>query len=48
MWNLRGGINSKSFMVDFIKKFEVGKGTVLLFLVYVFYNKAEVEANFIG
>ena len=30
-------------MVDFIKKFEVGKGTALLFLVYVIYNNVGVE-----
>ena len=35
-------------MVDFIKMFEVGKVTALLFLLYVIYNKYEVEANFIG
>ena len=35
-------------MVDFIKIFEVGKVTALLFLLYVPYNKSEVETNFVG
>ena len=35
-------------MVDFIKMFEVGKAAALLFLLYVIYNKSEVETNFFG
>ena len=35
-------------MVDFIKKFEVGKVAALLFLLYVIYNTSEVATNFVG
>ena len=42
MWILRVGINSKWTMVDFIKMFEVGKVTALLFLLQVIYNNSEV------
>ena len=35
-------------MVDFIKMFEVEKGTALVFLLYVIYKESEVEANFVG
>ena len=35
-------------MVDFIKMFEVGKVTALLFLLQVFYNKSEVETSWVG
>ena len=48
MWILRVGINSKGIMVDFIKMFEVGKVTALLFLLQVIYNKSEVETNWVG
>ena len=48
MWILRGGINSKWFMVDFIKMFEVGKVTALLFLLQVIYNKAGVGTSGVG
>ena len=35
-------------MVDFIKIFELGKVTALLFLLYVIYNNVEVETNLFG
>ena len=48
MWILRGGISSKGFIVIFLEKFEVGKATVLLFLLQVFCNKAGVETILFG
>ena len=48
MWILRVGINTKLIMVDFIKKFEVGKVTALLFLLQVIYNKSEVDISWVG
>ena len=36
MWFLRVGINSKSFMVEFWKMFEIGKATDLLFVLILF------------
>ena len=48
MWILRIGINSKSFMVDLRKMFEVGKGTALLFLLQEFYNNSGVETSLFG
>ena len=35
----------KDLWLFFLEKFEVGKGTVLLFLLYVIYNKFGVETN---
>ena len=35
-------------MVDFIKMFEVGKVTALLFLLQVIYNKFEFETSGVG
>ena len=48
MWILRVGFISKWFMVDFIKMFEMGKVTALLFLLHVIYNNVEVETNLFG
>ena len=35
-------------MVDFIKMFEVGKVTALLFVLQVIYNISEVETGWVG
>ena len=47
MWILRGGITSKWIIVDFIKMFEVGKVTALLFLLQVIYNNSGVGIDLV-
>jgi hypothetical protein len=45
---MRGGITSKSFMVDLINLFEFGKPSDLLFLLFKFYNRSRVLTSGVG
>ena len=48
MWFLRVGINSKDFMVEFWKLFEVAKATGLLFLPQMIYWSKWCDSNRTG